>query len=120
MAGGKRMAVPGLPSRGDRLFSDVAGLGRNVSGRAGPAPSRGRRLKLRYREVAKNDVRLKRRTADIEPADLIGRRLVRQDGGRGTCHLTCEPTRPRRSAQTDLGPAAGSLPAPATLSYREG
>ena len=72
---GQRVLPP--PSRGDRLFSDVARLGRNVSG---PGPSRGRCLKLRYRGVAKNDVRLKRRAAALNLRNLIGRGLVRQDG----------------------------------------
>jgi DDE family transposase/transposase-like protein DUF772 len=41
---------------------------------------RGRRLKLRYRGVAKNHAWLKRRTAALNLRNLIGRGLARQDG----------------------------------------
>ena len=42
---------------------------------------RGRRLKLRYRGVAKNNAWFKRRTAAINLRNLIGRGLARRDGG---------------------------------------
>src|SRR5512142_729007 len=41
---------------------------------------RGRRLKLRYRGVAKNHAWLKRRTAALNLRNLIGRGLARRDG----------------------------------------
>ena len=41
---------------------------------------RGRRLKLRYRGVAKNHAWLKRRTAALNLRNLIGRGLTRRDG----------------------------------------
>jgi IS5 family transposase len=42
---------------------------------------RGRRLKLRYRGVAKNNAWFKRRTAAINLRNLVGRGLARRDGG---------------------------------------
>jgi hypothetical protein len=44
------------------------------------ATFRGRRLKLRYRGVAKNHAWLKRRTAALNLRNLIGRGLTRRDG----------------------------------------
>ena len=44
------------------------------------ATSRGRRLKLRYRGVAKNHAWLKRRTAAINLRNLLGKGLTRRDG----------------------------------------
>jgi hypothetical protein len=44
------------------------------------ATSRGRRLKLRYRGVARNNAWLKRRTAALNLRNLIGRGLTRRDG----------------------------------------
>jgi hypothetical protein len=44
------------------------------------ATSRGRRLKLRYRGVAKNNAWLKRRTAALNLRNLIGRGLTRRAG----------------------------------------
>jgi len=44
---------------------------------------RGRRLKLRYRGVAKNHAWLKRRTAALNLRNLIGRGLTRRDGAWG-------------------------------------
>ncbi len=44
------------------------------------ATRRGRRLKLRYRGVAKNDAWLKRRTAVLNLRNLAGRGLARQGG----------------------------------------
>ena len=41
---------------------------------------RGRRLKLRYRGVAKNHAWLKRRTAALNLRNLIGNALARRDG----------------------------------------
>src|SRR5216683_3682461 len=41
---------------------------------------RGRRLKLRYRGVTKNDAWLKRRTAALNLRNLTSRGLARQDG----------------------------------------
>jgi hypothetical protein len=41
---------------------------------------RGRRLKLRYRGVARNDAWLKRRTAALNLRNLIGKGLARRDG----------------------------------------
>jgi len=41
---------------------------------------RGRRLKLRYREVARNHAWLKRRTAALNLRNLIGKGLARRDG----------------------------------------
>jgi len=43
-------------------------------------PSRGRRLKLRYRGVAKNHAWLKRRAAALNLRNLIGRGLTRHGG----------------------------------------
>ena len=40
----------------------------------------GRRLKLRYRGMAKNNAWLKRRTAALNLRNLIGRGLARRDG----------------------------------------
>ncbi len=42
---------------------------------------RGRRLKLRYRGVAKNNAWFKRRTAAINLRNLVGRGLARREGG---------------------------------------
>ena len=42
---------------------------------------RGRRLKLRYRGVAKNNAWFKRRTAAVNLRNLVGRGLARRDGG---------------------------------------
>jgi IS5 family transposase len=42
---------------------------------------RGRRLKLRYRGVAKNNAWFKRRTAAVNLRNLAGRGLARRDGG---------------------------------------
>jgi hypothetical protein len=44
------------------------------------ATSRGRRLKLRYRGVAKNHAWLKRRTAVLNLRNLLNRGLARRDG----------------------------------------
>jgi hypothetical protein len=44
------------------------------------ATSRGRRLKLRYREVTRNHAWLKRRTAALNLRNLLGRGLARRDG----------------------------------------
>ncbi len=44
------------------------------------ATFRGRRLKLRYRGVAKNDAWLKRRTAALNLRNLLGKGLTRRDG----------------------------------------
>ena len=44
------------------------------------ATSRGRRIKLRYHGVAKNNAWLKRRTAAVNLRNLIGRGLTRQAG----------------------------------------
>jgi hypothetical protein len=41
---------------------------------------RGRRLKLRYRGSTRNHAWLKRRTAALNPRNLIGRGLARHDG----------------------------------------
>jgi len=46
------------------------------------ATFRGRRLKLRYREVAKNHAWLKRRTAAINLRNLLGKGLTRRDDAR--------------------------------------
>ncbi|MGH3164234.1 MAG: transposase [Streptosporangiaceae bacterium] len=45
------------------------------------ATFRGRRLKLRYRGTAKNHAWLKRRTAALNLRNLLGKGLVRRDGG---------------------------------------
>jgi hypothetical protein len=44
------------------------------------ATSRGRRLKLRYRGVAKNHAWLKHRTAALNLRNLLGKGLTRRDG----------------------------------------
>jgi hypothetical protein len=44
------------------------------------ATSRGRRLKLRYRGIVRNNAWLKRRTAALNLRNLIGRGLTRRDG----------------------------------------
>ncbi len=44
------------------------------------ATSRGRRVRLRYRGVAKNDAWLKRRTSAVNLRNLIGRGLIRHAG----------------------------------------
>jgi len=44
------------------------------------ATCRGRRLKLRYREVTKNHAWLKRRTAALNLRNLLGKGLARRDG----------------------------------------
>ncbi len=43
---------------------------------------RGRRVKLRYRDVAKNDAWLKRRAAALNLRTLMSKGLTRRDGGR--------------------------------------
>jgi len=52
------------------------------------ATFRGRRLKLRYRGVAKNHAWLKRRTAALNLRNLIGRGLTRRDAA---CVLAAWP-----------------------------
>jgi IS5 family transposase len=42
---------------------------------------RGRRLKLRYRGVTKNNAWFKRRTAAVNLRNLVSRGLARRDGG---------------------------------------
>ena len=44
------------------------------------ATFRGRRVKLRYREVARNHAWLKRRTAAVNLRNLLGKGLTRRDG----------------------------------------
>ena len=44
------------------------------------ATCRGRRLKLRYRGVARNHAWLKRRTAALNLRNLLGKGLTRRDG----------------------------------------
>jgi hypothetical protein len=44
------------------------------------ATYRGRRIKLRYRGVTKNNAWLKRRTAALNLRNLLGRGLTRHDG----------------------------------------
>ena len=69
---------------------------------------RGRRLKLRYRGVAKNHAWLKRRTAALNLRNLIGQGLARQDGswvlatGPGG---QVSPSQPARRTSRPPGPA---------------